>query len=157
MALGVGGQEPTDSQVGGPEPAWGQTYSGLNHNLEETQKSRVVLLGPSFGRQRGVRLGSRGLHCREGKQIWSLPLGSSIWRKQKMVSPAPLTWGSGSPPLPEADRSPSGIRPERQVWRGTRLSDAGREAGGALPSAAGNGRPGDELEEDKGGKWVLGS
>ena len=177
MALGLGGPEPTDSQVGGPEPAWGQTYPGLNHNLEETQKSRVLLLGPGFGGQRRVRLGSRGLHCREGKQIWSPPLGSSIWRKQKLVSPAPLTWGSGSPPLPEADPpnqkspshcsslealsgrpqgSPSGMRPERQVWRGTPLSDAGREAGGAVPTAAGKGRPGDELEEDKGGKWVLG-
>ena len=52
------------------------------------KKYRRVLLAlrAQFGGQRGVM----GLHYREERQIWSLPLGSLTW-KQKMVSLAPLT------------------------------------------------------------------
>lgn len=152
------GWTPTDSQVGGP-------WAGLRADgpCPQPQFGRNTELGPALGDQsweteEGRKTWLSGLHFRENTEIWSLPLVSSIG-DQKMETSAPLTCGSGSPPLLQAEPPPrippvtaplrgpawqdTGIpKWDRQKGRGIPLRDARLEAGRAMPSAAGNGRPG---------------
>lgn len=92
--LGLRGGYPRIPKWGILRRPEGQTDPVLSPKLKEMQRNWALLLGPSFGGRRGVRLGSSGFHFRENKDP-VLPLGA-----QKGGDPGPPFLGFWEPSSP---------------------------------------------------------
>lgn len=81
------------------QPGGKQTLVSIPVRMK--QKSQVLLLGSNFRGEKGVRVTLRGSTVgRTSDMVTAL---GALNLEEKIVSLAPLTWGSGSPLLPQAD------------------------------------------------------
>lgn len=80
------------------QPGGKQTLVSIPVRMK--QKSQVLLLGSNFRGERGVRVALRGSTVGRTDLVTAL---EALNLEEKIVSLAPLTWGSGSPLLPQAD------------------------------------------------------